>query len=448
MHPRFLTVLAAVLATLAVPSTTSAQDAARAADHVVIVMLDGARADLLKLADMPNLTKLVAAGVTFTQARTIYPSQTRVAFVTLPTGAYGGSHGIIGGDYFKDANWETISLGEEPNPWPAQALIARATFFEEAAAVGLKSIYAAMKGYELVGARGATFTINGNRTLDQAAYATRYDRQVNGSAALALWNKQLLSRQLLDQTLALFREHRPAITIVNLGSADYTAHSFGPQTPQYRESLQFLDGLLGELVKAVDDAGLRERTTFIISSDHGFSHGDGRTMVARGALNALELPNLTSLGIENFVTNNGGTALGVYIRDKTRVAEAAAALRREPWTDAIFCEEPAAQCDRTLHELHAYFPGRSPDLAVDLDDDATVNRPRLGSHGSLRSVDMLIPLVLSGAGIAQGVVAGRAELVDVAPTVMRLLGLEMKAMRPDGRVLDEALSGKKMPTPE
>jgi hypothetical protein len=52
---------------------------------------------------------------------------------------------------------------------------------------------------------------------------------------------------------------------------------------------------------------------------------------------------------------------------------------------------------------------------------------------------MAIPLLLSGAGVAAGKVAGEARLVDIAPTVMRLLGLPAEGLRPDGRVLEEAL---------
>ena len=76
---------------------------------------------------------------------------------------------------------------------------------------------------------------------------------------------------------------------------------------------------------------------------------------------------------------------------------------------------------------------------VDLDDDAALNYVQRGQHGSLRHEDMAIPLILSGAGVAAGKVGGEARLVDVAPTVLRLLGLPPEGLRPDGRVLEEAL---------
>ncbi|MBI4475883.1 MAG: hypothetical protein HY654_01850, partial [Acidobacteria bacterium] len=104
----------------------------------------------------------------------------------------------------------------------------------------------------------------------------------------------------------------------------------------------------------------------------------------------------------------------------------------------IYCEVREARCDRSLTELKAFYPGRSPELLVELDDDASLSRARPGAHGSLRPHDMQIPLILSGAGVATGVRA-RAALVDVAPTALRLLGIQPKVLRPDGRVLEEAL---------
>ena len=77
---------------------------------------------------------------------------------------------------------------------------------------------------------------------------------------------------------------------------------------------------------------------------------------------------------------------------------------------------------------------------VDLDDDAALNFPNPGQHGSNRLQDRRIPLVFSGAGVAAGRAGGKASLADVAPTVVRLLGLPGRVLRPDGRVLEEALA--------
>jgi len=91
---------------------SSAAAAARPADHVIVIMLDGCRPDILRRAKAPVLHALAAGGTTYLRAQTVYPSQTRVAFVSLPTGAYPGSHGIVGGNDVKDPDWNTVAMGD------------------------------------------------------------------------------------------------------------------------------------------------------------------------------------------------------------------------------------------------------------------------------------------------------------------------------------------------
>jgi serine beta-lactamase-like protein LACTB, mitochondrial len=422
------------------PAPASAQPAPRLADHVIVIMIDGARPDVLRAVHTPNLDALAEAGTRYLQARTVYPSQTRVAFVSLPTGAHPGSHGIIGGEAFKDAEWNWVSLGGA-NPAEAHGMVARPTIFEEATAAGLTSLYAASKGYELVGARGATWTIDGSKTADRMAYATRYQPAVAGSGELAFFNTVRLTRDLFDQTVALIREQRPNLVVLNLAAGDYAGHTWGPHSSEYRRAFELIDGLVGELLAALGDLGIRDRTTLIVSADHGFTAVEsGRLVAERGGGN-LVMPLLTERGIEHAATNTGGTSLALYVRDKTRVPQVADLLRAQPWLGGLYCEVPEARCDRTLRELKAYFPGRSPDLMVDLDDDANVNNPNAGGHGSLRPGDMRIPLVLSGAGVARGRIEGEGSLVDVAPTIVRLLGLPGTHLKPDGQVLEAALGG-------
>lgn len=413
--------------------------AARPADHVVIVMLDGVRPDALREASTPHLDALAEAGTVYWQASAPYPSQTRVSFVTLPTGSWPARHGIVGGDEILTGEWETVEV-DSGEPEKFQHLVEVPTMFEEASAHGLTSLYAALKGYELVGARGATWTINGKNTIRKEWYATRYDDEVSGSRALALWDKLAISRDLLDQATKLVRENRPNLVVLNLGSADYAAHTWGPHSPEYRTAIEVMDALVGRLLATLDEIGMRGRTAIVVSSDHGFTQITPRRVIAPVSdESGHRLDVLAARGIEHFVTNAGGTAMGVYVRDDARVKEAVALLKAEPWADGVYCEVVDAGCDRTLSSLNAYHPRRSPAIMVDLDDDVALNRPRPGNHGSLRATDMSIPLLLSGAGVGGGRVFGEASLADVAPTAMRLLGITPSLMKVDGRVLEEAL---------
>jgi phosphonoacetate hydrolase len=69
-----------------------------------------------------------------------------------------------------------------------------------------------------------------------------------------------------------------------------------------------------------------------------------------------------------------------------------------------------------------------------------------GEHGSLGIVQVRAPFVLSGAGVRRaGLIPRAGRLVDVAPTVLALLGAGTTLARQDGRVLDELLDPDQAP---
>ena len=51
----------------------------------IMVALDGLRPDMVDAARTPNLAALIAAGTRFANARSVFPSETRVATPSLIT---------------------------------------------------------------------------------------------------------------------------------------------------------------------------------------------------------------------------------------------------------------------------------------------------------------------------------------------------------------------------
>ena len=101
------------------------------------------------------------------------------------------------------------------------------------------------------------------------------------------------------------------------------------------------------------------------------------------------------------------------------------------------------------HQLPEQDP-REPDLFLSAKDGYTfsdsmadtkeINETETpkGAHGYLQThPHMKASFVISGAGVKKGVVIDDMHNLDVAPTIGRLLGVEMPDV--DGRVLEEAL---------
>ena len=84
------------------------------------------------------------------------------------------------------------------------------------------------------------------------------------------------------------------------------------------------------------------------------------------------------------------------------------------------------------------------DTFVQADPEGAPGRSRLPEahhgHGFLPDHPRMYPaLILSGRGIRSGERLGHVHNLDIAPTIVRLLGLEMEGL--EGRVLEGALTG-------
>src|SRR5207302_10709193 len=53
-------------------------------------------------------------------------------------------------------------------------------------------------------------------------------------------------------------------------NVDSVQHRYGPQTPAGYTAVAYADTLVHDVVEAIDDAGIRDRTTILVVSDHGF----------------------------------------------------------------------------------------------------------------------------------------------------------------------------------
>ncbi|MES1195711.1 MAG: alkaline phosphatase family protein, partial [Steroidobacter sp.] len=72
-----------------------------ASEHRVIIFVwDGLRPDLINATDTPNLAALRSQGVNFPDHHSTYPTFTMINAASLATGAYPGTHGFYGNNFW------------------------------------------------------------------------------------------------------------------------------------------------------------------------------------------------------------------------------------------------------------------------------------------------------------------------------------------------------------
>ena len=129
-------------------------------------------------------------------------------------------------------------------------------------------------------------------------------------------------------------------------------------------------------------------------------------------------------------------------------------MMERPWCGALLASESAGEIEGTIPMSLAGGDGpRAPELAMSFGWDSRPNSagyngfanaaggaPGFGQHGSMSKHDMNNVLLARGPSFKQKTrIASPTGNVDVAPTLLRLLGLPVPDGM-DGRVLTEALA--------
>lgn len=304
-------------------------------------------------------------------------------------------------------------------------------------------------------------------------------------------DRTLHDRIVMDQVIRTIRHgvparggmRRPDLTFVNLPQVDSAGHVFGSllslpgpgidEQPfgelRYDQAIDLADQQVERLVSALRDEGIWERSVLILLSDHSME-GPQIPIVLN------DLLTLSGIDQDDFLVVQNGSVDMVYLADRTS-PERFKLLRRmraialsHPGIGEAMYREPNPLDDGKEHTLDGVHPawraagGRTGDLFVSakpgfrFSDPRITSNPFLGNHGAPQTRDNFFAVIGGGPLVRQrtieGEVAGgfddtllnphQAENVDVAPTVMRLFGLE-EPRDSRGRFLRQAFDRDLLP---
>ncbi len=216
--------------------------------------------------------------------------------------------------------------------------------------------------------------------------------------------------------------------------------------PLLERALDFVNAKVGEMLTAIDRCHLEGSTVVILSAKHGQSPQDGAalTRIPDGpildALNAAwhaSHPTATRPLVAFSVDDD---AMLLWLNDRSPAATRFAArfLLGQAGTGNDINGAPKPYTKSGLarvfagHAAAAYFkvpPGdaRVPDLFGIVQHGVvyTGGMRKIAEHGGADPQDRDVPLVVSGGPLADhGVNGSRVETTQIAPTILRLLGLD------------------------
>ena len=71
------------------------------------------------------------------------------------------------------------------------------------------------------------------------------------------------------RTVEFIKSRRPTFTFIHLDHVDHAGHEFGHGTPAYYAAVEVADKLIGEVISAIEEAGMKDSTLLLVTADHG-----------------------------------------------------------------------------------------------------------------------------------------------------------------------------------
>jgi hypothetical protein len=446
----------ALFSVLALLTACSLLAQAQSGRHVVLVTIDGFANFHLKnpAIDLPVIRALARAGVEAESGETVYPSVTHPSHTTLLTGVRPLRHGVINnrmtnrvtGERFHITNVDRTVSVKVPTLFDVarRGGLTTASFFwpetkndpsidfnvPEVFTPESKADIAAVPAAVLQELRAAGIPIDD------------YFRYYGDSFLMG--TSDFVLAQAAAHTI---KTRKPSLLAIHLLLTDEVQHELGPAHYRAHAALTAADHAVGLLVEAVRAAGLADQTTFVITADHGFATIDTQVNLApafadpvlKGAVTLH--PQGWSLYVQRTPAFNAATHQAALDRAYQQAAATPGVARivRSQEFHALgiptYDESPfIAGQDMIIGEVDTF-------LTADAANPSTARValvPPRHEHGYLpTNPKMFTSLVLSGRGVKSGATIGHVRSLDVAPTIARLLGTEMKDV--EGRVLTEAL---------
>ncbi len=428
---------------------------------VIMVTIDGLANFYIDdpKSDVPVMRKLAAGGARAEGGMiAAFPTVTWPTHTTLATGSSPSRHGVVGNNYFDRATGETVPLILDRILNKDQT-VQTPTVYDAARRAGLKT--AAVCWPASREAKSLDWTVPDMFEADAwPKYGTQswldelrqagwpVDKQnawcnTPGGGVARDWLYTRMVRQVLQK-------HAPNLILLHLVEPDHVQHAHGPRSDEAYWIASYSDDRMRDLVEAVEASPMAGKTTLFILSDHGFFpvNYEIRPNVVLRKLGLIEGSGKTEKRTAYCMAEGG--ACGVYIVDEARRDQIAQQLRSElgklEGIQAVFDSsefakigQPTPQqnsrgADLWLAAKREYaFSGASDgDLVV-------IKKPTLtGTHGYLPDQpDMLSVCIVSGPGLKPGTKLGKIRAIDIAPTIARILGIELPTA--EGKPIEKLL---------
>ena len=252
--------------------------------YIILISADGFRHDLADKYKAANLLRLRSKGVYCDFMLPSYPTLTFPNHYTLVTGLYPAHHGLVDNHFYDPKKQSTYSMS-------AKFDVGDSSWY------GGTPIWTLAEQQHMITASfywvGSEAPIGG--------YTPTYWYHYNTAIPM---DQRI---QIVKNWLELRPDKRPHLITFYMPEVDHAEHLYGPDAPQTKEAVQFVDQSVADLVSTVDSLGLN--VNYIFVSDHGMTTVD--------TVHTLPLPE--AIDSTKFIIPPGESLLHLYAKNKSDI---------------------------------------------------------------------------------------------------------------------------------
>jgi predicted AlkP superfamily pyrophosphatase or phosphodiesterase len=251
-------------------------------------------------------------------------------------------------------------------------------------------------------------------------------------------------RECASAAAYVIDHHRPNLLFVRFSSLDLAQRIDGPESKTAQSVLAFIDSILPTITDAIARADFE--TTLLIISNRGAmkvakAFNPNVVLAKKGLISVDRSGSIVSW---RAIAQTLGGSAAVYARDQKAEDEALAAFKE-------IGDAPDSPLWRIIPRRQATEMGADPRAALYLEAapglvfaprangsrDSSASQPGAGGYLPQRA-EMRAVWIGGGRAIRPGGRSEYARIIDVAPTIARLLGLELREGR--GKVISELIA--------